>query len=345
MTRAVQISILSACLRTGRPVTLWPDANLRLVLGDRRHDRTWIRGLEIIRDQAPQPYNERAEGIRDSHCVPTVLQMILGEWIRRGAQAGGLKRWTVMIGGSALLPPLQHAAQEAGIDLLTGYGMSETGPVVALARGEDPDDAARLGDLRKAGRPLPLVRAAIVDADMTIQPFDGTSQGELVLRAPWLTASYPGDSQASVDLWRGGWMHTQDVATISADGTIEIRDRLKDVIKSGGEWISSIEIETVLLEHPVVAEAAVVATPDPLWGERAAAFIVLIGGAEEDNATQVIKDFFTQTAATGRISRFAVPTEIIFVAELPRTSVGKIDKKTLRSTRQSAVMAGRKVQV
>ena len=270
------------------------------------------------------------EGVTFSHCVPTVLQMILAEWTRRGARAGALAPWTLMIGGSALLPPLQRAARDAGVDLMTGYGMSETGPVVALARGGGLDDTRRLTDLRKAGRPLPLVRAAIVDADMNPQPFDGCTQGELVLRAPWLTASYPGNAEASADLWRGGWMHTQDIAAIGPDGTIEIRDRLKDVIKSGGEWISSIEIESLLLDHALVAEAAVVATPDPLWGERAAAFIVLGRGVDPDGAAPAIKDSLARAAEAGRISRFAIPTRMTIVENLPRTSVGKIDKKVLR---------------
>ncbi|CAN5263199.1 fatty acid--CoA ligase [soil metagenome] len=268
------------------------------------------------------------EGATFSHCVPTVLQMVLDEATRRNLSAKDLSPWTMLIGGSALTRTLQEAASALGITTLAGYGMSETGPVIAISRSTRTDREEAGTDLRNAGRQLPLVKAMVLDAGGLEQPCGVTTGGELVLRAPWLTASYSGDFDASADLWEGGWMRTQDIATISADGTIEIRDRLKDVIKSGGEWISSVEIEAILLSHESVDEAAVIGTMDAKWGERPVAILVGSGGNAETNAA--LMEILADQAAQGVISRFAIPASIIWVTQIPKTSVGKIDKKALR---------------
>jgi len=152
-----------------------------------------------------------------------------------------------------------------------------------------------------------------------------------VLRTPWLTRSYEGDREASIELWRGGWMHTQDIASIAVDGCILIQDRLKDVIKTGGEWISSGQIEDLLQEHPQVREAAVIAIADPKWMERPLAFVVLRQSDEGGEIGERLRRHLGAFVESGAISRFAIPTRVIAIDALPRTSVGKIDKKHLRT--------------
>ncbi|CAE6787037.1 Long-chain-fatty-acid--CoA ligase [Paraburkholderia nemoris] len=252
------------------------------------------------------------EGVTFSHGVPTLLRMILDA---ARPMPGTLAPWTIVVGGSALPPDLIEEATRAGVSAVAGYGMSETGPIIAVARSE-PGQPASVRS--RAGFPIPLVHARI----------DPTNAGELVVRAPWLTQGY-GVQAASDDLWKGGWLHTQDIAEVDADGGIRIVDRIKDVIKTGGEWVSSIDIEALLVAHPAVLEAAVVGVQSPKWGERPMAFVVAARDVPlptEDELRAVI----AKHAAQGRISRYAVPDRIQFKTSLPRTSVGKIDKKILR---------------
>jgi fatty-acyl-CoA synthase len=251
------------------------------------------------------------EGVTFSHCVPTVLRMVLDAT----PQGTSLAPWTLVIGGSALSPDLLDEAARSGMSVFAGYGMSETGPIVAVSR-VGADQSAHLGV--RAGLPIPLVDVRTVPA----------GRGELQVRAPWLTMGY-GVQNASDDLWEGGWLHTQDIAEFDADGGIRIVDRIKDVIKTGGEWISSIEIETLLVEHPGISEAAVVGAPSEKWGERPVAFVVAAQGDAAPTADD-LRALVATRAEEGRISRYAVPDRILFHDSLPRTSVGKVDKKQLR---------------
>jgi fatty-acyl-CoA synthase len=159
---------------------------------------------------------------------------------------------------------------------------------------------------------------------------DGQTPGEVVVRAPWLTQGYLKDQQNSEQLWRGGYLHTSDIGTIDPLGYLLITDRIKDVIKSGGEWISSLEIEDILSQHPGVSEAAVIGVPDERWGERPVALVVLrpshIGALSEDD----IKAHVANYADKGVISKWAVPSRVRFVEIIDKTSVGKLDKKLLR---------------
>ncbi|MDB5737554.1 MAG: o-succinylbenzoate--CoA ligase, partial [Sphingomonas bacterium] len=184
--------------------------------------------------------------------------------------------------------------------------------------------------LVKAGVTVPLVSARIVDEDMNDVPADGVSRGELVVRAPWLTPCYTGDAEASAALWRGGWLHTQDVASLDSKGTIVIRDRLKDVIKTGGEWVGSLDIEELVAGVAGIAEVAIVGVPDTHWGERPIAIIApaLGGGGPTLEALNAPID---AAIKAGRISRYAHIERIETIDTLPKTSVGKIDKKLLRA--------------
>ncbi|MDK8216816.1 MULTISPECIES: long-chain-fatty-acid--CoA ligase [Sphingomonas] len=265
---------------------------------------------------------KRNEGVTYSHCVPTILRMVVDA---AKANAWDVGPWTMMIGGSALPEALAQEAEEVGIMALSGYGMSETGPVVTLARSQ-PEDT--VGVRCRAGFPLPLVEVAI----------DQARGGELTLRAPWLTQGYS-QQHASDALWDGGRLHTGDIAEIDADGAVRIVDRLKDVIKTGGEWVSSIELEALLTAEPGVAEAAVVGIPDARWGERPIAFVVRAAGPTVSE--EALREAVVARALTGAISRYAVPDAIHFCDALPRTSVGKVDKKALKETAHpSALFAG-----
>jgi len=268
------------------------------------------------------------EGVTFSHCVPTILRMVLDAAAKRNADLSG---WRMKIGGSALTTSLCKEGRSRGMLLVSGYGMSETAPTVAVARAPAgaADEEAQIAAMTASGIPIPLVSARIVDSQMRELPHDGRAQGELVLRAPWLTTCYMGDAAASEALWRGGWMHTQDVATINPDGTIIIRDRLKDVIKTGGEWLSSLTLENLISRVEGVAEVAVVGVPHARWGERPVAVIRCTGAVPP--TLEAINAPISAAVARGELNRYALLDRLEVVQEMPKTSVGKIDKKVLRA--------------
>jgi fatty-acyl-CoA synthase len=276
-----------------------------------------------------------AEGVTYSHCVPTILQMLLDAADAAGADLAG---WKINIGGSALGEALARRALERGIDVFAAYGMSETCPyltatrVTATVRARGPE--AELTTRCRAGHPAPLVDLRIVDQDMNDVAHDGVATGEVVVRAPWLATAYAGDPAASEALWRGGWLHTGDIASIDADGYVRIRDRLKDVIKTGGEWLSSLQLEDIIARHPAVAEVAVIGLPDPRWGERPVALVVPRAGAAEALTVASVRAHMLPWVERGEIPRYALLERVEVVDALARTSVGKIDKKAMRAARQ-----------
>lgn len=272
------------------------------------------------------------EGVTFSHCVPTLLHMLLNSAHAAGTALHG---WKVVIGGSALPKGLAQAALDIGVDVYAGYGLSETCPILSLgllAPDEAADADAALGRRIRAGRAIPLVDLRVVDADGNELPHDGSSAGEVVVRAPWLTQGYLHDEAASEVLWDGGWLHTGDIGTRDATGMLNITDRLKDVIKCSGEWLSSLELESLISEHPAVAEVAVIGVPDEKWGERPRALVVLKAGHEA--GADVLRAPLGRRIDAGHLSRYARLIEICFVESLPRTSVGKLDKKAMRQQAQ-----------
>jgi fatty-acyl-CoA synthase len=270
------------------------------------------------------------EGVTFSHCVPTILQMLLSAAAPAGSDLSG---WKIVIGGAALAPSLAEAALQAGIDIFAGYGMSETGPTLTVARLRDaPQTLSRQSELEErccAGLPIPLVDLQVVDANQGRVPRDGRTFGEIVVRAPWTTLGYVGNAEASAKLWEGGYLHTQDIGTLDESGHLRITDRMKDVIKSGGEWVSSLQLEELIAKHPGVAEVAVVAVPDQHWGERPIALIV---ARSADNASLAaeVRRLVQERVDDASLSKYAMPDRIILVEALERTSVGKIDKRILR---------------
>ena len=272
-------------------------------------------------------------GVTFSHCVPTILAMLLAVPEETPTD---LSRWKVIIGGAALPEGLARAALARGIDVHAGYGMSETCPLLTLADQTGAQAATDHLPIRTAtGKAVPLVQLRIVDPEMRDVPHDGQTTGEVVARAPWLTQSYLRNEAGSADLWRGGWLHTGDVGHMAADGTLRITDRLKDVIKSGGEWISSLKLENTVSTVPGVREVAAIGVPDARWGERPA-LILAMAEADAETVSAAARQAVEAAVARGTLSKWAMPDRIMRVEALPKTSVGKIDKKTIRA----AVAAG-----
>jgi fatty-acyl-CoA synthase len=271
------------------------------------------------------------EGVTFSHCVPTILHMLLNSPLANEVDLSG---WKVVIGGSALPKGLAQLAIERGIDVFSAYGMSETCPFVSVAH-LGPGHVACSADEQlaircKTGRPAPMVEVRVVDEGMHDVNHNGTDTGEVIVRAPWLTQGYRKNPEGSEQLWKGGFLHTGDIGHIDAAGYLQITDRLKDVIKSGGEWISSLRLEDITSQHPGVAEVAAIGVPDERWGERPMLLVV----RDIENSANIdkedIRDHVRQFADRGEISTWAVPDRIEFVDAIAKTSVGKLDKKQLR---------------
>ncbi len=271
------------------------------------------------------------EKVTFSHCVPTVLHMLLD------AAEGDvdLSGWKVIIGGSPLPENMARTALEQGIDVFVGYGQSETCPILTLAQltpemlERDFDEQVEIRT--RTGRPIPLVDLRVVEGEeMSDVPRDGESTGEVVVRAPWLTQGYLKEPEKSEELWEGGYLHTEDIGYIDPEGYLQVTDRIKDVIKTGGEWVSSQAIEDILSQHEGVSEAAVIGVEDEKWGERPLAVVALDPDHADEITEEEIQAHVKERVDSGEISKFAVPDRVRFVEEIDKTSVGKIDKKTLR---------------
>jgi len=275
----------------------------------------------------------REEKVTFSHCVPTILHMLLSS---PSIKEMDLSNWQVLIGGSALPRGLCKAALDLGINIYSGYGMSETCPILTNTKlkphmlEEGPDEQAVIRC--RTGLPAVLVDLRILDPDGKEVPRDGKSTGEVVARAPWLTQGYLKEPEKSEELWAGGWLHTGDIGWVDPDGYLQITDRIKDVIKTGGEWVSSLELEDIISRHPAVSEAAVIGIPDEKWGERPLALVVLKEEYEGKIGEEELKAFFTKFYEDGTIPKYGVPNRIVITDSILKTSVGKINKKDLRKT-------------
>jgi fatty-acyl-CoA synthase len=216
--------------------------------------------------------------------------------------------------------------------VFAGYGMSESAPMLTLAqvRSADLGSEGEVEIRTRSGLAAPLVDLRLIDAVGRPVSRDGKTRGEIVVRAPWLTDGYAGNAFASDDLWAGGYMHTDDIGVIGPDGYLRVVDRIKDVIKTGGEWVSSIQLEDLISQCAGVAEAAVIAVKDERWGERPLALVVRDGKGGTDVTEAQIKAHLKAAADAGAMPKFAIPERFIFLDALPRTSVGKFDKKRLR---------------
>jgi fatty-acyl-CoA synthase len=254
--------------------------------------------------------------------VPTIWNGVLAEL--DGRDFSSLNR--ILCGGSAVPKSLSEAYREQiGIPMLQAWGMTETSPLASVARirselAEQPEE--ELANLRASqGIVAPMVEVRIADPDTGEElPWDGAARGELQCAGPWIAAGYYGGEGAQ-QFTDDGWLRTGDVAVIDPKGYIRLVDRTKDLVKSGGEWISSVELENEIMAHPKVVEAAVIGIADEKWGERPLACIVSEGELSADE----VREFLS-----GRVAKWWIPDSIEFIDEVPKTSVGKFSKKTLR---------------
>jgi acyl-CoA synthetase (AMP-forming)/AMP-acid ligase II len=269
-----------------------------------------------------------SERVTCSGAVPTIFTDLL-RYLDEHPEIDTSSVRHVVIGGSAAPPSLQRAFQERhGITVRHAWGMTEMSPLGSVAvppAGLDNEDEWAYRDTQ--GRIASLVEARLIGPDGTAVPWDGESVGELEVRGPWITGSYyvrgPEDEAENRAKFDDGWLRTGDVGSLTADGFLRLTDRAKDVIKSGGEWISSVDLENHLMSHPKVLEASVIGVPDEKWGERPLATVVVRDG--ETLTADELRDFLA-----GRVARWQLPERWAFIAEVPKTSVGKFDKKALR---------------
>ncbi|GLS34374.1 fatty-acyl-CoA synthase [Mesorhizobium albiziae] len=299
----------------------------------------WTATLAGIKQVYPGRYDPallvkliKSEGVTVTHGVPTILQMLLGAATAANTDLAGLK---MVVGGSELPRALAKQALALGVDVYAGYGMSESAPLLCLAQVKSADlsgDPEKEVEIRtKAGISAPLVDIRLVDKDQNEVPHDGKTPGEILVRAPWLTQGYVDNAEASEQLWAGGYLHTSDIGVIDASGYLRVVDRIKDVIKSGGEWVSSLQIEDLISQCEGVSEAAVIGVKDEKWGERPLA-LVIRNPRSGDLSDMQIKAHLKSFSDAGVISKFGIPDKILFVDALPKTSVGKFNKKELRET-------------
>ncbi|HSX22766.1 MAG TPA: long-chain fatty acid--CoA ligase, partial [Gaiellaceae bacterium] len=266
------------------------------------------------------------EGVTWAAGVPTIW-MGIQQLLDKDPGAWDLSRMKGMfVGGSAVPRKMIVDYARHGVTIVQGWGMTETSPVASTAT--LPHDLAHVDeetqfDLKAtAGLPLPLIELRVRVGDEEL-PWDGESMGELEVRGPWVASSYY-DTPEQADRWTSdGWFKTGDIVSIHPRGYIQIKDRSKDVIKSGGEWISSVELENALMAHPALAEAAVIAMPDPKWDERPLAVVVLKPGATATG--EELRDFLAP-----QFAKWWLPDRFEFIDEIPKTSVGKFRKIALR---------------
>jgi fatty-acyl-CoA synthase len=265
-----------------------------------------------------------SEKVTFAGAVPTIWLDVLRYADEHGNDLSSLR--SVVCGGSAVPRSLMEAFEEHhGVEITQAWGMTETSPLGSIAH----PPAGVSGEERwsfkvSAGRVAPFVEARIVGEDGSVLPFDGSTTGELEVRGPWIASGYYEDPDGSRDRFDDGWLRTGDIASLDAAGYIRISDRSKDVIKSGGEWISSVELENELIGHPAVREAAVISMPDERWSERPLACVVLEEGADA-SADEL------RSHLASRVAKWWIPDAFAFIDEVPKTSVGKFDKKVLRS--------------
>jgi fatty-acyl-CoA synthase len=294
----------------------------------------WLVGADLLlpnRFAQAEPLARfiAAERATLAAAVPTVWFDVLA---LESADLSSLR--LIMAGGAAVPRSLIEAYQERlGVRVVQGWGLTETSPVASLAWPPKHEPAERTIEYRStAGRPLGGVEARVVDDEGKPLPRDGHSTGEIEVRGPWVTGAYYTDP--APEKFRDGWLRTGDVGRIDPHGFVTISDRAKDVVKSGGEWISTLELEGAILTHPAVREVAVIAVPDDRWGERPMACVVLVSG--QAATPEELREHLSSQG----VVKWWLPEHWVFVGEVPRTSVGKYDKKLLRARNAEGSLQG-----
>ncbi|OXM73295.1 MULTISPECIES: long-chain fatty acid--CoA ligase [Amycolatopsis] len=254
--------------------------------------------------------------------VPTIWQGLLQQLEAEPQDISHLRE--VVVGGSACPPALMHTFEERyGVPILHAWGMTETSPLGSVARPPAGATGEQAWQYRYTqGRFPASVRARLIDDDGNVLPWDNESVGELEVAGPWIAGAYHGG--ADPEKFHDGWLRTGDVGKISPDGYLTLTDRAKDVIKSGGEWISSVDLENTVMSHPAVAEAAVIGVPDEKWDERPLVAVVVREG--QSVTAEELREFLSD-----KVAKWQLPEHWTFIDEVPKTSVGKFDKKRLRA--------------
>ncbi|WP_182359934.1 long-chain fatty acid--CoA ligase [Tomitella gaofuii] len=333
--RSIWLHSMSVCMTDGMGLK---QGDLALAIVPQFHAMSWgmpyaafMIGASLLmpdRFLQPAPLARMIAEARPNFAaaVPAIWQGLLHHLEDHDDDVSSME-W-VVVGGSAVPPSLMHAFEEQyGIRVLHAWGMTETSPLGSVANppaGAEGDEAWRYRYTQ--GRFPAAVEARLVDDDGAVVPKDGESVGELEVRGPWIAGAYYGVDSA--DKFDDGWLKTGDVGRITPDGYLTLTDRSKDIIKSGGEWISSVDLENLVMGHPDVLEAAVIGVPDEKWDERPLVAVVLREGS--DTTPQVLRDFMA-----GSIAKWQLPENWARITEVPKTSVGKFDKKRLRSSYQA----------
>ncbi|WP_187695413.1 long-chain fatty acid--CoA ligase [Oceanobacillus piezotolerans] len=291
---------------------------------------TWMGTTQVLPgpNMTPKIIAEMIEKykVTFSAGVPTIWLGLLKELEQGSYNTSSLR--ALLCGGSAAPKGMIHTYESKyGIPFLHGYGMTETSPLVTVTRIKsyqtDLSVDERLEILSKQGLVVPGIEIKVVNENGEVQP-NGKDMGELLIRGPWIADSYyKGDRNS--DAFQGGWLHTGDVVTVDEEGVVKIVDRTKDLIKSGGEWISSVDLENAIMAHESVFEACVVSVPDPKWQERPVACIVL----KDEPQHQITKDDIIEFLRP-QFAKWWLPDEVLFIDEIPKTSVGKFLKVKLR---------------
>ncbi|MCL6454413.1 MAG: long-chain fatty acid--CoA ligase [Alicyclobacillus sp.] len=294
---------------------------------------TWAGAKQVYPGARPTPqvFCELIEGERVtmSAGVPTIWMGILHEYRTKPGGYDFSSIRALLSGGAALPLALVKAFDEIGVNIYQGYGQTETTPVTFIGYPKASErNLPKAEELRyrvKTGLLLPGLEMRLVDMDGKDVPFDGQTMGELWLRGPWVIESYYKSPEQTAEAFVDGWFRTGDIAVMDPDGYLQITDRTKDLIKSGGEWISSVDLENAIMGHPDVAEAAVIGVPHPKWQERPLACVLLrpeaVGRVSAEDIRQYLED---------KVAKWWIPDQIAFVEEIPKTSVGKFSKRTLR---------------
>ena len=274
------------------------------------------------------------EGVQTAAAVPVIWLRLLAYLEQTGKQLTALR--ALRVGGSAAPAAMIEAYEARGVEVIHGWGMTETSPICTTGsiKAKHRDPSIRLKYQRRAGRIVYGVQMRIVDEDGNVQPDDGTSEGELHVRGPWVAREYYHNAPATAAQFTAdGWFRTGDIVTLDEDGYLTIRDRSKDLIKSGGEWISSIDLENAAVGHPEIAEAAAIAIPHPTWAERPLLVVVRTPGSalDRDGVLAYLGD---------KVAKWWLPDDVLFVDELPHTGTGKVSKRILRERFASAEATG-----
>ncbi len=332
--RSIWLHSMQVCMADGMALS---SADRSLMIVPQFHAMSWgmpyaafMSGASLVmpdRFLQPEPLAAMIGALKPTHsaAVPTIWQGLLAHLESHPADLSSLRE--VVVGGAACPPSMMHTfAEKYGVHITHAWGMTETSPLGTVCRPPvGLSEEETWGYRYTQGRLPASVTARLVGDDGAEVPWDGESVGELEVRGPWIAGSYYrlDEDGEGADKFDGGWLRTGDVGTLTPNGFLTLTDRSKDIIKSGGEWISSVELENHVMGHPAVAEAAVIGVPDEKWDERPLVTVVLRPGAEA--TPQELREFLE-----GKVAKWQLPENWAFIEEVPKTSVGKFDKKVLR---------------